>query len=210
MIGVGCRLPGADGPDAFWELLESGREGIREVPAARWPIDEYFDPDPDAPGMMSARSGGFLDGIDQFDPAFFGISPREAAAMDPQQRLLLEVAWEALEHAGVAPTSLVGSRTGVYVGLCGAEYLQLLLGRGASRSMFSGIRECAERGVRSSVLHAGPAGPGMTIDTACSASLVAMHEACQSLRLGEARWRSPAASMSCVRLRSRSRFRRAE
>lgn len=186
VIGVGCRLPGAGGPDAFWDMLENGREGIREVPAARWPIDEYFDPDPDAPGMMSTRSGGFLDEIDKFDPAFFGIAPREAAAMDPQQRLLLEVSWEALENAGLAPTSLVGSRTGVYVGICSGDYLQLLLGRGASSIdvyLASGNAPSVASGRLSYVL--GLQGPCMTIDTSCSASLVAIHSACQSLRLGE-------------------------
>lgn len=186
VIGIGCRLPGADGPNAYWDLLKSGREGIAEVPAARWPIDEYFDSDPDAPGMMSVRSGGFLDEVDKFDPAFFGITPREAAAMDPQQRLLLEVSWEALENAGVAPTSLVGSKTGVYVGLCGAEYLQLLLGRGAPSIdvyMASGNASSVASGRLSYTL--GLQGPCMTIDTSCSASLVAIHQACQSLRLGE-------------------------
>ncbi len=185
VIGVGCRLPGAGGPDAFWDMLENGREGIREVPAARWPIDEYFDPDPDAPGMMSTRSGGFLDEIDKFDPAFFGIAPREAAAMDPQQRLLLEVSWEALENAGLAPTSLVGSRTGVYVGICSGDYLQLLLGRGASSIdvyLASGNAPSVASGRLSYVL--GLQGPCMTIDTSCSASLVAIHSACQSLRFG--------------------------
>ena len=186
VIGVGCRLPGAGGPDAFWDMLENGREGIREVPAARWPIDEYFDPDPDALGKMSTRSGGFLDEIDKFDPAFFGIAPREAAAMDPQQRLLLEVSWEALENAGLAPTSLVGSRTGVYVGICSGDYLQLLLGRGASSIdvyLASGNAPSVASGRLSYVL--GLQGPCMTIDTSCSASLVAIHSACQSLRLGE-------------------------
>ena len=186
VIGVGCRLPGASGPDAFWEMLENGREGIREVPADRWPIDDYFDPDPDAPGMVSTRSGGFLDEIDRFDPAFFGIAPREAMAMDPQQRLLLEVSWEALENAGLAPTSLAGSRTGVYVGICNSDYFHLLLGRGASSIdayVASGNALSVGSGRLSYVL--GLQGPCMTIETSCSASLVSIHTACQSLRLGE-------------------------
>src|SRR5262249_39526446 len=118
VIGIGCRFPGADGPDAFWSLLHEGREAIREVPADRWAIDEYFDPNPDTPGKMSTRSAGFLDQIDGFDAGFFGIAPREAVLMDPQQRLLLEVSWEALEHAGLSPARLAGSQTGVYVGIC--------------------------------------------------------------------------------------------
>ena len=186
VIGVGCRLPGASDPDAFWDMLKDGREGIREVPAARWSVDEYFDPDPDAPGKISTRSGGFLDQIDGFDPAFFGISPREAATMDPQQRLLLEVSWEALENSGIAPASLMGSRTGVYVGLCNFDYYQLLL-RGSSSTfdayLASGNAPSVASGRLSYVL--GLQGPCMTIDTSCSASLVAIHSACQSLRLGE-------------------------
>ena len=186
MIGIGCRLPGASDPDAFWDMLENGREGIREVPAARWPINDYFDSDPDAPGKMSTRMGGFLDEIDRFDPAFFGIAPREAVAMDPQQRLLLEVAWEALENAGLAPASLMGSRTGVYVGICNADYHQLLLSRDPSTIdayLASGNAQSVASGRLSYVM--GLQGPCMTIDTACSASLVAIHTACQSLRLGE-------------------------
>jgi acyl transferase domain-containing protein/acyl carrier protein len=186
VIGVGCRFPGASGPDAFWDMLKNGREGIREVPPERWPIDAYFDPDPDAPGKMSTRMGGFLEGIDKFDPAFFGIAPREAVAMDPQQRLLLEVGWEALENAGLAPTSLMGSRTGVYVGICNADYHQLLLGRGLSSIdayQASGNAQSVASGRLSYFM--GLQGPCMTIDTSCSASLVAIHSACQSLRLGE-------------------------
>jgi microcystin synthetase protein McyG len=186
VIGIGCRLPGASDPDAFWDMLENGREGIREVPAARWPINDYFDSDPDAPGKMSTRMGGFLDQIDRFDPAFFGIAPREAVAMDPQQRLLLEVAWEALENAGLAPASLMGSRTGVYVGICNADYHKLLLGRDPSTIdayLASGNAQSVASGRLSYVM--GLQGPCMTIDTSCSASLVAIHTACQSLRLGE-------------------------
>ena len=186
VIGIGCRLPCASNPDAFWDMLKNGREGISEVPPARWLIDEYFDPDPDAPGKMSARVGGFLDAIDGFDPTFFGIAPREAVVMDPQQRLLLEVSWEALENAGVAPSSLMGTRTGVYVGICNADYYQLLLRRGLSSIdayQASGNAQSVASGRLSYFL--GLQGPCMTIDTACSASLVAIHAACQSLRLDE-------------------------
>src|SRR5689334_18069602 len=100
VVGIGCRFPGGvDSPDAYWKLLREGRDAIREVPRDRWNIGEYYHPDPDEPGRISARSGGFLDSIDGFEPEFFGISPREARTMDPQQRMALEVAWEALEHA---------------------------------------------------------------------------------------------------------------
>src|SRR5262245_60763171 len=120
VIGIGCRFPGASSPGAFWDLLRNGVDAVREVPPGRWAVDAYYDADPSAPGKMCTRYGGFLDGVDQFDPLFFGITPREATLMDPQQRLLLEVTWEALEAAGVPPTSLQGSRTGVWLGVCGS------------------------------------------------------------------------------------------
>ena len=186
VIGIGCRFPCADGPDAFWALLHEGRNGIREVPADRWAIDEYFDPNPDAPGKMSTRSGGFLDQIDGFDPGFFGIAPREAMLMDPQQRLLLEVSWEALEHAALSPAHLAGSRTGVFVGICNTDYHQLLLTRSAEALdgyVASGSAHSVASGRLSYVL--GFQGPALSIDTSCSASLVAIHAACQSLRAGE-------------------------
>ena len=122
VVGVGCRFPGADGPDAYWDLLQSGRDAVTEVPADRWDADALYDPDPNAFGKASTKWGGFLDQVDQFDAAFFGISPREALRMDPQQRLLLEVAWEALEHAGVPGRGIEGSSTGVFVGLSTNDY----------------------------------------------------------------------------------------
>ncbi len=131
IIGIGCRFPGgADSPQAFWELLRDGRDAIGEVPSDRWDIDALFDPDPDAPARMSVRAGGFLDDVSGFDAAFFGIAPREALTMDPQQRLLLEVTWEALENAGLAADRLVGSATGVFVGLCNSDYFHRLMRRG--------------------------------------------------------------------------------
>src|SRR5206468_2058956 len=103
----------------------AGYDAIGDVPADRWPVDNYYDPNPDAPGKMYTRRGAFLDRVDLFDPQFFGMAPREAVALDPQQRLLLEVAWEALEHAGQAPDRLLGTRTGVYVGISSSEYAML-------------------------------------------------------------------------------------
>ena len=99
VIGIGCRVPGADDPDAFWELLVEGRDEVREVPPDRWDADQWYDPDPATPGRASTRWGGFLDQVRGFDAGFFGISPSEAEQMDPQQRLALEVTWEALERA---------------------------------------------------------------------------------------------------------------
>ena len=189
VIGLGCRFPGgADSPDAFWDLLVNGRQGIREVPPDRWDIDAYFDPNPDQPGKMNTRWGGFLENIDQFDADFFGISPREAVTMDPQQRLLLEVAWETLEHAGVNPRDLAGSPTGVYAGICNGDYFQLLMREGPANIdayIATGSAHSIASGRISYIL--GLEGPSLSVDTACSSSLIAVHLACQSLRLRECR-----------------------
>ena len=128
VIGMGMRLPGgANDPESFWRLLYDGVDAITEVPAERWSIDELYDPDPEVPGRMAIRHGGFLRGVDEFDAAFFGISPREAETIDPQQRLLLEVTWEALEHAGIAPDRLFGGSAGVFVGISNSDHYRLLL-----------------------------------------------------------------------------------
>ena len=188
VVGIGCRLPGGvDGPDSLWKLLIDGTEAVRDVPADRWDIDDLYDPDPDAPGKMSTRRGGFLDDVAGFDPQFFGISPREASSMDPQQRLLLEVAWEALEHANIAPDGLAGSRTGVFVGMTTSDYGQVQLRAqgldGLDSYYTSGSAHSIASGRLSYVM--GLQGPSITIDTACSSSLVAVHLAVQSLRAGE-------------------------
>ena len=125
IIGMGCRFPGGDNPEAFWKLLHSEDEAITDVPPERWDIDAFYDPDPDSPGKTATRRGGFISQVDRFDAPFFGISPREAVCLDPQQRLLLEVSWEALEHAGLVPDTLFNSLTGVFVGICGSEYARL-------------------------------------------------------------------------------------
>jgi myxalamid-type polyketide synthase MxaB len=190
VIGIGCRIPGgANSPDQFWRLLREGRSGIREIPADRWNVDAYYDPNPDAAGKIATRFGGFLDEVYEFEPQFFGITPREAQSMDPQQRLILETSWEALEHAGQSPARLGKSRTGVYFGVCASDYSQILLDAGDPSLLdmyfMSGIAHSIASGRLSYVL--GLQGPSISVDTACSSSLVAVHLACQALRNAECR-----------------------
>lgn len=190
IVGMGCRFPGgADTPEAFWRLLIDGRDAIREAPAERWDVDALYDPDPEAPGRVATRWGGFLDGVDRFDPLFFGISPREAAGMDPQQRLLLEVTWEAFEAAGQTRERLAGSQTGVFVGVHShsTDYYALQAANPDDLDVYSGT------GTAHNVLSGRLAylwdlrGPNVAVDTACSSSLVAVHLAVQSLRGDECR-----------------------
>jgi len=184
IVGMACRLPGADGPEAFWSLLDEGRCAIGEIPPDRWNIDDWYDADADAPGRMYTRHGGFIDGIDQFDAELFGINPREAAALDPQHRLLLETAWWSLEHAGVSPLDGQGSPTGVFVGISYSDYARLLDRSGDTDPyILPGTSLNAAAGRISYTL--GFRGPSVAFDTACSSSLVAVHNAVQSLRLGE-------------------------
>ena len=190
IIGLGCRIPGgACNAEQFWDLLKQGRSGVREIPSDRWPVEDYFDPNPDAPGKIATRFGAFLERVDEFEPQFFNIAPREALTMDPQQRLLLETSWEALEHAGQSPAKLAKSRTGVYFGLCSNDYAQLVLESGDPTVLdmyyASGIAHSVASGRISYVL--GLQGPSLTVDTACSSSLVAVHLACQGLRSGDCR-----------------------
>ena len=136
IVGMACRLPGgADDPESFWRLLAERRDAIGDIPADRWDADAYFDADPDAPGAIAVRTGGFLKSVSGFDAGFFGISQREAKTMDPQQRLLLEVAWEALEHAGMPADTLSGTPTGVFVGLSQCDYCHLDARSGRDRAI---------------------------------------------------------------------------
>ncbi len=188
IVGIGCRMPGgADTPEAFWQILKHRVDAITEVPADRWNIDDYYDPDPNAAGKIYTRHGGFLKSIDQFDPEFFSISPKEARSLDPQHRLLLEVTWEALEHAAIAASRLRESQTGVFVGISSNEYghhLSTVRGPDEINShMGSGNAHSVAVGRLSYTL--GLQGPSVAVDTACSSSLVAVHLACQSLRQKE-------------------------
>ncbi|WP_416904850.1 beta-ketoacyl synthase N-terminal-like domain-containing protein [Micromonospora echinospora] len=186
VIGMGCRLPGgANDPESFWRLLRDGRDVIREMPADRWDTDAYFDPDPEAPGKMSTRWGGFLDGIDGFDPGFFGISPWEAANMDPQQRLMLEVAHEAFDDAGQLRDQLQGSRTGVFVGLAHSEYGWLNFNNPDLANVYTATGSFGSIVANRLSYVYDLRGPSYTMDAVCSSSLLAVHQACESLRSGD-------------------------
>jgi amino acid adenylation domain-containing protein/thioester reductase-like protein len=184
VIGLGCRLPGAPNPDAFWRLLYDGVDAIQPVPADRWDVDQFYSVS-SKPGKMTTRWGGFLPEVATFAARFFGISGREAARIDPQQRLWLEVVWEALEHAGQAPARLAGSATGVFVGVSSFEYAQRQFSSPSQIDIYAGTGN-AHSIVANRVSYLFDLnGPSIAIDTACSSSLVAVHLAIQSLRSGE-------------------------
>jgi acyl transferase domain-containing protein/acyl carrier protein len=186
IVAVACRFPGSPDPEAYWDVLSGGVDAVREIPDDRFDIDEFYDPDQEAPGKIYTRFGGYLEGIDGFDPEFFGISPREALWMDPQQRLMLEMAWEGLERAGYSPASLRGSRSGVFVGVAANEYSHLLSSDSLDTIEAHFITGNALNAIAGRVAFAlGLEGPAMAVDTACSSSLVAVNQACQALHSGD-------------------------
>ena len=172
IIGMGCRFPGGvSTPAQLWDLVAGGTDAIGEFPEDRgWDTAVLFDP-AGAPGTTYSKEGGFLYGAADFEPEFFGISPREALSLDPQQRVLLETAWEAVERAGIVPSTLRGSKTGVFAGVMYHDY-----GAGSSDGSLISGRVSYTLGLE---------GPSVSVDTACSSSLVAMHWAAQALRRGE-------------------------
>lgn len=185
IIGIGCRFPAAGNPESFWDLLQHGVHGITEVPSNRWDVDALYHPDPATPGKMNTRWGAFLENIDMFEPSFFGISSREAESMDPQHRLILEVAWEALEHAGLAPNKLAGSQTGVFLGIVASDYSRLVFNDPINIDGYGGIGITPSIAANRLSYMLNLHGPSLAIDTACSSSLVALHFASQSLQSGE-------------------------
>jgi 3-oxoacyl-(acyl-carrier-protein) synthase/acyl carrier protein len=185
IIGAACRFPGATGLDEFWQLLRDGRSAIVTVPKERWDLDAFYDPNPNAPGKMASRFGGFVKGIKEFDHAFFGISPREATSMDPQQRMLLETAWEAFEDAGVPMDSLAGSKTAVYVGIGPGDYSRLCMQPADQIDAYLTTGNFLSVAADRIAYFFDLRGPSLAVDTACSSSLVCVHLACRSIEYGE-------------------------
>ncbi|MBX7550430.1 beta-ketoacyl synthase N-terminal-like domain-containing protein [Streptomyces sp. NPDC004232] len=186
LIGIGCRFPGGiDSPEAFWDFLSGGKVAVESTPEDRWRPYTKISPEFSEALRRADRPGNFIGDVDGFDAEFFGITPREVEFMDPQQRLVLEVAWEALEHAGMAPRSVAGSDTGVYIGTCSDDYGRRLLEDLPRIEPWTGIG-AQLTGIANRVSHILDLhGPSFVLDSACSASLVAVHLACQSLLTGE-------------------------
>lgn len=184
IIGLACRLPGADSPEEYWKLLCNGTDAVTDVPRDRPDLAELARQS--GPRSSGGPRGGFLGNVDQFDAGFFGISPREARAMDPQQRLVLELGWESLESARLVPGALRDTATGVFIGMCGDDYAKLSQRYGEpslTPHSMTGLHRSIVANRVSYLL--GLRGPSLTVDTGQSSSLVAVHLAVQSLRRGE-------------------------
>ncbi len=187
VIGIGCKFPGAENSDEFWELLTNGKDAIREIPQERWDVEEFYSPEESESGKMNTKWGGFIKDVDKFDPTFFGISPRETVQMDPQQRILLETTWQAFENAGILPEDIEGSKIGVFVGIGNQDYSQFNVGNVENLTSYTGTGNamCIAANRISYLMDFN--GPSLAVDTACSSSLVAVHLAAKSLQNGESK-----------------------
>ncbi|XP_069133134.1 phthioceranic/hydroxyphthioceranic acid synthase-like [Argopecten irradians] len=187
IVGVGCKFPGADNLDEFWRVLSEGENHVIEIPRERWKLDAFYDKDPDIPGKTYVRHAGLLKRFDEFDHKFFGINEVEAARMDPQQRYVLECVHMAMEDGGITKKDLNESKTGVYIGVMNDDY------KGSTSDDLRDMNNYTVTGTAGSIVSSRVSytynlrGPSMTIDTACSSALVAIHVASQSLRSGECR-----------------------
>lgn len=187
IVGMSCRFPGAKDLEAFWKLCWDGVDAITEIPSDRWDQKAFFDPDPSAKGKIYSRWGGFLEHLEEFDASFFGISPREAIHLDPRQRLVLETSWEALEDAGIIPSHLKGSDTGVFIATLSDDYGKLVFSDYTRIEAYSGSGTAHSMVANRISYFYDFHGPSLAVDTACSGSLVALHLAKQSLKNGECR-----------------------
>ncbi|MDJ0763008.1 MAG: SDR family NAD(P)-dependent oxidoreductase [Myxococcota bacterium] len=186
VVGIGCRFPGnVSNPDEYWNFLSNGKDAITEVPPERWKIEKYYNKQAGTPGKMNTRFGGFLKEVDLFDAEVFGISPKEASNMDPQQRLLLEVTWEALEHAHIPHSTLRGTQTGVFVGICTSDYDRVQSRQDSALNEYFGTGNALSIAANRLSYVFDFCGPSWAVDSACSSSLVAVHNACRSLESGE-------------------------
>jgi 3-oxoacyl-[acyl-carrier-protein] synthase II len=183
VVGMGCRFPGANNPEEFWQLLYGGKNAITEIPSEHWDGIKYYDEQPNTPGKICTQYGGFVPHLQEFDASFFRIAPREAASLDPQQRLLLEISWEALENAAIPADKIQGSQTGVFIGISATDYWHQLLRRKETEIdayLTTGNTHSLASGRLSHFFNF--TAPSISIDTACSSSLVAVHLAIKSLR----------------------------
>jgi acyl transferase domain-containing protein/acyl-CoA synthetase (AMP-forming)/AMP-acid ligase II/acyl carrier protein len=185
IIGLDCKVPGASNAAAFSDSLFSDADGISGIPMNRWNSSEYYDKRAGAVGKMNTLKGGFIEDIDLFDEGFFGIAAGEAKLIDPQQRLLLEVSWNALENAGISPTSLSGTSTGVFTGISNSDYQRLVFTDKKQLNPWTGTGSALSIASNRLSYFYNLKGPSLAVDTACSSSLTAIHLACNSLRQGE-------------------------